>query len=225
MLFERYLGFTVEPSLTREGLQRWYDGYYFKSGRRLYNPRSVVTSLKNNNLGNYWTSAGPYDEIYYYIEQNVSAVRDDLALMAAGIEVPVKIWEYAATSMRLWSKEEIFSAVVVYGFLTYKEGKVLIPNRELLDKFTAMLRKEPSLGYVDFIFYPETDKNADCIILELKAGQTPEDAIRQIKEKKYAMKFQGRIGGKGEYTGRVLAVGISYDRKEKKHSCKIEVLS
>lgn len=68
--------------------------------------------------------------------------------MAAGIEVPVKIWEYAATSMRLWSKEEIFSAVVVYGFLTYKEGKVLIPNRELLDKFTAMLRKEPSLGYV-----------------------------------------------------------------------------
>lgn len=59
MLFERYLGFTVEPSLTREGLQRWYDGYYFKSGRRLYNPRSVVTSLKNNNLGNYWTSAGP----------------------------------------------------------------------------------------------------------------------------------------------------------------------
>ena len=104
--------------------------------------------MKNNNFGNYWTSSGPYDEIYYYIEHNVAEVCDDLALMAAGMSVPVRIWEYAATSMNLQTKEEIFSAMVVYGFLTYKDGEVLIPNRELLDKFSAMLRKEPSLGYV-----------------------------------------------------------------------------
>ena len=148
-LFERYRAGTPEPKhLTREGLKSWYDGYYSKSGRRVYNPRSVVTSLNNNNFGNYWTSSGPYDEIYYYIEHNVAAVRDDLALMAAGISVPVKIWEYAATSMNLQTREEIFSAMVVYGFLTYEGGKVSIPNRELMDKFTVMLQKEPSLGYV-----------------------------------------------------------------------------
>ena len=62
----------------------------------MYNPRSVVCALRNNNLGNYWTSAGPYDEIYYYIENNVAAVRDDLALMVSGIPVPAKIREYAA---------------------------------------------------------------------------------------------------------------------------------
>lgn len=298
LLFDRYLSYTAEPNLTRDGLQSWYDGYYSKSGKRLYNPRSVVTSLKNNNFGNYWTSAGPYDEIYYYIEHNVAAVRDDLAMMAAGISVPVKIWEYAATSMNLQTKEEIFSAMVVYGFLTYKDGEVLIPNRELLDKFSDMLRKEPSLGYIhrlakasdrmlratlagdtetmseilklahdtevpllsynneteltavvnlvylaardtyrieredkagkgyaDFLFYPETDKGADCIILELKVDHTPAEAIQQIKDRRYALKFLGKIGEEPGYTGRILAVGISYDRSSKRHSCQIEVLS
>lgn len=78
-------------------------------------------------------------------------------------------------------------------------------------------------GYVDFVFYPER-RNADAMILELKIDSTPDEAIRQIKEKKYALCFQGKIGEEPRYTGRILAIGISYDKKSKKHSCKIEVL-
>lgn len=68
-----------------------------KSDKKLYNPRSVVAALSNNNLGNYWTSSGPYDEIYYYIENNIADVRADLVLMVSGEKVPAKICEYAAT--------------------------------------------------------------------------------------------------------------------------------
>lgn len=93
----------------------------------------------NNNLGNYWTSAGPYDEIYYYIENNVDDVRESLALMISGISVPAKIREYAATSMKMRTSDEIFSAMVVYGFLSYESGKVCIPNKELMGKFIDML--------------------------------------------------------------------------------------
>ena len=298
LLYERYQRQDLkQKQVTREGLKDWYDGYHTKSGERLYNPRSVVLSLSNNNLGNYWTSSGPYDEISYYIEQNVDAVRDDLARMVSGDPVPVKIREYAATSLELKTKEEIFSAMVVYGFLSYENGKVSIPNKELGDKFAEMLRREPSLGYVyrlakesermlqatlagdtetmeeilelahntevpvlsynhetelaavinliylaardtyrveredkagkgyvDFIFYPEAEKSADCIILELKVDHTPEEAIRQIKEKNYALRFRGKMGEKSRYTGRILAVGISYRKDTKRHSCKVEVL-
>lgn len=298
MLFERYMKENVmEKQVTREGLRRWYDGYHTQAGERLYNPRSVVMALANNNLGNYWTSSGPYDEIYYYIENNVAEVRDELALMAAGEAVQVKIREYAATSRQLKTKEEIFSAMVVYGFLSYEKGKVSIPNWELMDKFTDMLQKEPSLGYiyrlskdsgrmlkatlagdtdtmteilerahnteipllsynnetdlkavvnlvylaardsyrvereekagigyVDFIFYPELDKSADGIILELKVDHTPDEAIQQIKDRKYALKFREKIGETPKYTGKILAVGIGYDKTEKKHRCKVEVL-
>ena len=297
ILFEKYLQNEPNPQIAREGLRIWYDGYHTKSGERVYNPRSVVLALTNNNLGNYWTSSGPYDEIYYYVQHNIAAVQDDLVQMISGIPVPAKISEYAATSMRLSTKEEIFSAMVVYGFLTYENGCVSIPNKELMDRFNEMLMKEQSLGYiyqlaqksekmlsatlagntdmmteileyahntespllsysseaeltmivnlvylqardryrieredkagigyVDFIFYPEINQKADGIILELKVDHTAEEAIQQIKEKKYLTKFQGKLGQKPRYTGRILGVGIAYYKDTKKHECKIEVL-
>ena len=39
------------------------------------------------------------------------------------------------------------------------------------------------------------------------------------------LRLKGKLGEKAVYTGRILAVGISYERKSKKHSCKIEDIS
>ncbi len=139
-LYAKYQTLVKDPEVTRQGLREWYDGYHTSSGERVYNPRSVTLSLSNNNLGNYWTSAGPYDEIFYYIEHNIDAVRDDLALMVSGIAVPAKVREYAATSMNLTTRDEIFSAMVVYGFLSCEDGYVSIPNKELMDELADMLR-------------------------------------------------------------------------------------
>lgn len=295
-LYRRYLENVQSPNVTREGLEQWYDGYQTVSGLRLYNPRSVVGSLNDNQLGSYWTSSGPYDEIYYYVENDVAQVRTDIALMISGTPVLAKVQEYAATSMSLTTRDEIFSAMVVYGFLSYENGYVSIPNKELMDKFVDMIQKKPSFGYVyrlaresgrmlratkdgdtrlmieilefvhntespllsysneaelaaivrliyleardsyrieredkagigfvDFIFYP-MKKDDDCIIIELKVDHTAKEAVAQIKEKNYALKFKGKLGEKQEYTGRILAVGIAYYKEDKKHSCRIEVL-
>ena len=91
------------------------------------------------------------------------------------------------------------------------------------DKYRVEREDKAGRGYVDFIFYPER-KNADALIVELKVDSTPDDAIRQIKDKEYALRFKGKLGEKQIYTGRVLAVGVSYSKKTKKHSCKVEVL-
>lgn len=298
-IYSKYLtqGFS-EHHVTREGLRLWYDGYHIRSGERVYNPRSVVLALENNNLGNYWTSSGPYDELFYYVGAGVDEVKNDIGLMIADIPVPAKVQEYAATSMELKTRDEIFSAMVVYGFLNYEGGYVSIPNKELMNKFADLVQKEPSLGnvhrltkesgrilmatkagdtdtvaeivqfvhntespllyynneaelvlvirwaylqaidyyrieredkagvgYVDFIFYPFR-KDDDAIIIELKVNHTAEEAIQQIKNRQYALRFEGKIGEKPEYTGRILAVGIAYDKDDEKkcHECKIEVL-
>lgn len=147
-LFERYEHNNENAQISRQDLRIWYDGYTTKSGERIYNPRFVVLALTNNNIGNYWTSSGPYDEIFYYIRKNIDDVQNDLALMISGESVQVKIQEYAAAAMRLETKSEIFSAMVVYGFLSYEDGKVRIPNKELMNKFDDMIQKEESLGYV-----------------------------------------------------------------------------
>ena len=296
MLYERYTKNTVNPRITRQELKEWYDGYHTASGERLYNPRSVVCALSDGQLASYWTSSGPYDEIFYYIRNDLEHIRDDLALMVCGESVDARIGEFAAFSMDLKTKNQIYSAMVVYGLLTYDDGRVLIPNRELMLKYDELLQTEDSLGYVyclavrseqmlkatlagdtdtmaevleyahdteipvlsynhetelaavvnlvylaardryrveredkagkgfvDFIFYP-LRRNDPCMILELKVDHTPEEAIHQIKEKKYISRFSGKLGELPQYTGRILAVGIGYKKKTKQHLCAVEEL-
>lgn len=295
-LYSIYLQSNENPHISREDLRAWYDGYYTKAGIKLYNPRSIVCALTDNELGNYWTSSGTYDSVFEYIKGNIADVQEDLTLMFAGGAVPSDIQEYAAASMQLETKDEIYSAMVVYGLLTFEDGYVSIPNRELMASYASMMKREKSLGYIynlaniskkmlaatlagdtdtmaeileyahdtespifsynneielaavvnlvylaardryrieredkagkgyaDFVFYPER-KNADAIILELKVNDTPEAAISQIIDKNYALRLRGKPGELPKYTGKILAVGISYDKKSKSHSCKIAVL-
>lgn len=296
VLYSVYQQTTDHPKITREDLKMWYDGYHTAGGVQIYNPRSIICALTDNQLRNYWTSSGIYDSVFGYMKDHTEEFKDDLALLFSGEAIPSDIQEYAATSMQLETKDEIYSAMVVYGLLTYKDGAVSIPNKELMDSFAAMMRKEKSLGYiynlanaskkmlsatlsgdtekmaeilkyahdtespifsynseielsaivnlvylsardnyrieredkagegyVDFIFYPER-KNADALILELKVDDTAENAIQQIKNKRYALRFKGKLGEKPKYTGRILAVGISYFKKTKEHFCKVEIL-
>ena len=44
------------------------------------------------------------------------------------------------------------------------------------------------------------------------------------KEKEYALRFKGKTAAQDKYTGRILAVGISYNKETKEHSCKVEEL-
>ncbi|MFG6393041.1 MAG: ATP-binding protein [Lachnospiraceae bacterium] len=296
-LYEIYKNNTKDTRITRDELCIWYDGYHTAAGKSVYNPRSIVCALTDNQIRNYWTSSGPYDEIFYYIKNNIEAVRDDLVLMMAEEGIEAEIQNYTAASMKLDTKDEIYSAMVVYGLLAYENGKVFVPNREIMEQFRKLLMSKETLGYVyrlaresekmlkatlsgdtqtmadilkfahdtespifaynseielsavvnlvylaardryhveregkagegyvDFIFYPEC-KGADAIILELKIDCTPEDAIKQIKNKNYALRFKGKLGENPKYTGKILAVGISYNRKTKKHLCKVEVLT
>ena len=176
MLYVRYCENQEEPHyVEREELRRWYDGYAAPSGNRIYNPRSVVLALVNNNLDNYWTSSGPYDEIFCYIRNNVDSVRDDLVLMVSGTSGPLKLQLYAATSQNLKTKEEILSAMVVYGFLSYENGAVSIPNKELMDKFADMMMRKASLGYVY-----QLAKESERMLKATLAGDT--DTMEEILE-------------------------------------------
>ena len=297
-LYERYLEQNATPSISREDLSLWYDGYQTVSGRRLYNPRSIVGALTYNHLGSFWTSSGPYDEIYYYVKNDINDIKNDIAVMMTGQSILANVQEYASTSMELKTKDEIYSAMVVYGFLSYYNGCVFIPNKELMDQFANMIRQKSDFGYMyrlavesgkmllatkngdtdtmteilerahntesplirysseaelsklitfvylqarefydirleehagtgcaDYIFYPFR-KDDDGIIIELKVDDTAESAIKQIKDRKYALNFEGKLGEQRKCTGRILAVGIAYNRKDpnKKHECKVEVL-
>lgn len=88
------------------------------------------------------------------------------------------------------------------------------------DRYRVEREDKSGKGYVDFIFYPER-KNEPGLILELKIDSTADEAIDQIKNKQYAMRFAGKLGEKTP-VGNVLAIGISYDGKSKVHHCKVQ---
>ena len=71
-------------------------------------------------------------------------------------------------------------------------------------------------GYADVVFIPRgghMDKPA--MIIELKWNRTAAGAIEQIKNREYVKALEG-------YNGKLLLVGINYDKKMKKHDCIIE---
>ncbi len=294
-IYDNYFGFTNEEveklckkqdKVSMNSLKEWYNGYYTCNNLQIYNPRSVTIALRQGVCQSYWTNTGPMDEISYYIENNVEEIQNDIVQMVSGIPVNIYLEGYSAEQINLNTRDEILSAMTVYGFLSYHDETLTIPNKELRMKFDyslknhqmgaisklvlksnqmleATLRKdtetmeqliqeahdinipvikyndenslacvvtlvylsartkytivremEAGAGKADFIFYPN-DKSKPSFILELKKNSTPDEALKQIKEKRYATALKG-------YNGPKLAVGISYDEKLKKHSVKIE---
>ena len=294
-MYDEYFGFTNEEveglhkkqnKVSMDSLKEWYNGYYTCNNLQIYNPRSVTNALRQGVCQSYWTNTGPMDEISYYIENNVEEVRNDIVQMVSGIPVNIHLEGYSAEQINLNTRDEILSAMTVYGFLSYHDEMLAIPNKELRMKFDyalknhqmgavselvlksnemlkATLKKDTEtmekliqeahdinipvikyndenslacivtlvylsarskykivrempagIGFADFIFYPN-DKSKPAFILELKKNSTPDEALKQIEEKRYAMALK-------DYTGQKLAVGISYDEKLKRHSVKVE---
>ena len=81
------------------------------------------------------------------------------------------------------------------------------------DYYTIIREMPTGKGFADIVFIPRHDNPA--MIIELKWNQDVETALTQIKEKKYPR-------GLEKYKDNLLIVGISYDKKTKKHTCFIE---
>lgn len=228
------------------------------------------------------------DEVLYFLKYNIDDVRDDVVRMVNGFSVIVDIKkEFSAGQGNPSVRKDIYAAMIIYGLLSYYDGGLRIPNKELMIEFEDALedddfgyvaelvrssdeilnaalamngemvasylhnihnselpilkyndenslscvvtlaflsarnkyrieREEKSgKGYADFIFHPRR-KSLPGLILELKADDTPEAAVAQIRNKEYSDKL------KKECVEKILAVGISYDTRKKEHRCIIE---
>ena len=182
-IYDKYFGFSesevrnlceVHSSVSYEDLEYWYNGYYSATGDKLFNPRSVTKALTRGVCLNYWTETGPMNEIADCIENNADAVREDIVRMVAGIEVEVDLQGYSAVELQLDSRDEILSAMVVYGFLSYHDGYLRIPNHELMEKYQRVLARE-SMGEVKQIV--EQSKEMLKATLEMDA-----ERVAQILE-------------------------------------------
>ena len=147
-IYYKYFGFTTEEveyicnqqdKITMKDLKEWYDGYKIQN-IDIYNPRSVICALSDGICQSYWTNTGPMDEIMYFINNNVTDVKKDIITMISGEPVYIQLEGYGTENLSLETRDEILSAMVVYGLLTYHDETLEIPNKELLLKFSRSLR-------------------------------------------------------------------------------------
>ena len=154
--YDKYFGFTSDEvdelckkqsKLSTKDLKEWYNGYKTQTGLEIYNPRSVCHSLSDGVCQSYWTNTGPMDEIIYYINNDIGEVKDDVVQMVMGTPIHLRLKGYGAEQMSLNTKNQIFSAMTVYGFLTYHDETLEIPNKELKIKFDDAL-EDKSMGAI-----------------------------------------------------------------------------
>ena len=72
-------------------------------------------------------------------------------------------------------------------------------------------------GFADFVYLPKPEYTDfyPALVIELKWNKNVRTALDQIKQKQYPKSLLS-------YTGDILIVGITYDKKDKMHKCEIE---
>ena len=85
------------------------------------------------------------------------------------------------------------------------------------DSYAIYRELQGGEGFADLVFIPRTGNHNPAMIVELKWNQTTGIALEQIKDRKYIRCLK-------DYYGKVLFVGVNYDKKSKKHTCQFEMV-
>ena len=108
-----------------------------------------------------------------------------------------------STSILNYNDENALSCVITLAYISARTDYV-------------MIREMPSgKGFADIVFLPKRNSDKPAIVVELKWNKSLEGAISQIEKKNYVKALEN-------YGGKVLLVGVNYDKRTKEHQCRIK---
>ena len=144
-----------------------------------------------------------WDEVIKAINASEALLKATLAMDEKTVEQMIQEVHMQNSSSLVYNNEISLSSVIALAYYSACKDYILI-------------REMPAgNGFSDMVFLPKRASLKPALILELKWDKTAEGAISQIKNKKY-------ISALKEYKGNILLVGINYEKKSKKHQCRIE---
>ena len=144
-----YIGFTVEETkaicnknnFNYEECKRWYDGYKLENVE-LYNPLSVLESIRNKKIQSYWGQTSTYEVISDYIGMNFDGTKDEVIKMISGDYIDVNVTSYKNTMTGFKTRDDVFTYLIHLGYLAYnsKKEQCYIPNREVQGEWINALK-------------------------------------------------------------------------------------
>ncbi|MCD7921026.1 MAG: ATP-binding protein [Clostridiales bacterium] len=133
-----------------------------------------------------------------------ATINGDVDSVSAALELAHE----TCTSSLEYNDENSLSCAILLAYYTAKN-------------YYEIFRELPAgKGFADYAFIPRKNTDKPAMILELKYNQSADSAIKQIHDNRYDGKLKG-------FNGRLLLVGINYDKDAKKdarkhHTCVIE---
>lgn len=147
--YAEYIGFTeneVEDLCRQyridfEKEKEWYDGYIF-DGIHIYNPKSVVDSIRRRKFANYWTQTETYEALRIYTDMNFDGLKDTIIKMLAGEQAEIDYGTFQNDMTTFESKDDVLTLLVHLGYLAYDRemGKAFIPNAEIRAEFVRAVK-------------------------------------------------------------------------------------
>lgn len=166
--------------------------------------------IPNNEVMREYVNATKKGKEWELVSRSIKASDDLLQAVFDGDETRVAAGVEAAhlkTSHIQYNDENALSYTLSLAFYSAR-------------RYYNIVREMPAgKGFADLTFIPRPQHaEQPAIIVELKWNKDAETAIRQIQQKNYD-------GALRDYAGRLILVGINYDKKTKCHSCKIEKMT
>lgn len=127
----------VDYQVDFEEMSRWYNGYSFKRAGRIYNPRSVVCAIENEEFGSFWTATGTYESVKKVIDRNFDGLKEKIISMLGNGRCKINVSKFQNDMVTFHSCDDVLTLLIHLGYLGYDSEKkeVYIPNREIRDEF------------------------------------------------------------------------------------------
>lgn len=94
--------------------------------------------------------------------------------------------------------------------------RVVVKSAYIAADYYATVEELPfGRGLADVVYLPKRGAASPALVVELKWDRAPEAAIAQVRDRDYPSVLR-------DWGGPILLVGITYDRKSKRHVCHIE---
>ena len=146
---------------------------------------------------------GKHKEIAELIALSDKLLHDTLAMDAESVAAAIEKVHNTSIAPTFYNNEQALRSVIRFAYIS------------CIEEYMEIQELPSGKGYADVVYLPRKVSDKSAMVIELKWNKSAESAIKQIEDKQYPQILEG-------YGGDVLLVGISYDKKTKKHECIIE---
>ncbi len=190
--FGEYVGFTEaevkeiceKKNADFEMMKKWYDGYSFKNVGSVYNPNSVMKSIRNDDFDSYWTETSAAEGLLEYISQDYNGLTKTIAELIGGVDVEVSTTGFANDLTTFRGKDDVLTLMIHLGYLAYDSVNetVRIPNEEIKKEFSKAVKQVNHKATLDRLreseqlFLDTVNGNADAVAAQIEKIHREETA-------------------------------------------------